>query len=87
MGIHISKMIPIKNSNTLHAGITIQQVYNSSLLSDCSSRDSCSYTQLQLYMVSSIDNAFQLQHCALYMGHFINNTQGGKTAEWLMQSQ
>jgi hypothetical protein len=22
-----------------------------------------------------------------YMGHFINNAQGGKTAEWMMQSQ
>jgi len=22
-----------------------------------------------------------------YMAHFINNTQGGKTAEWMMQSQ
>jgi hypothetical protein len=22
-----------------------------------------------------------------YMGHFINNAQGGKTAEWIMQSQ
>jgi len=21
------------------------------------------------------------------MGHFINNAQGGKTAEWMMQSQ
>ena len=23
----------------------------------------------------------------IYMGHFINNAQGGKTAEWMMQSQ
>jgi len=22
-----------------------------------------------------------------YMGHFINNAQGGKIAEWMMQSQ
>jgi hypothetical protein len=32
-------------------------------------------------------DSLRVETCSVtYMGHFINNAQGGKTAEWMMQS-
>jgi hypothetical protein len=32
-------------------------------------------------------NILLIEWFVMYLGHFINNAQGGKTAEWMMQSQ
>jgi hypothetical protein len=39
---------------------------------------SCTFHNIDVISLSVLET---------YMGHFINNAQGGKTAEWMMQSQ